>query len=166
MALELKPIPDEDLQVFHDMMREPDLSRNTGSIPYPIDLDWAQERLDMYRREEVKGTRADRGLYEGNVLVGNAGWFVNERGNREIGYAIHKDHWGRGLGTKVAAMLVTMLRDDGYTGPIYAQHFKDNPASGRVLEKLGFSRVGSVESISAARGGSAPGWAYRLDETD
>ncbi|MDG1244659.1 MAG: GNAT family protein [Porticoccaceae bacterium] len=41
-------------------------------------------------------------------------------------------------------------------------HFVDNPASGRVLEKLGFVPVGIVDHIGAARGGPSPAQRYVL----
>ena len=165
MALTLKPVPDEDLEAFYLLMADPTLSINTGTIPGSITREWAQERLIERRQEEVDGTRADRGLYNGDTLVGIAGWFLNEREEMEIGYAIHKDHRGKGLATKAAGMVVEMIRDSGFAGPIYAQYFKDNAPSGRVLEKLGFIQVRSTEGISAARGGSAPAWVMRLGKS-
>ena len=164
MTLILKDIPDEDLQAFYEMVADPTLSINTGSIPYPIDLEWARERLAQRRREEKEGTRADRGVYDSDTLVGMAGWFRNENDLIELGYAIHKDHRGKGYATKAAAMVLDMLRDAGCDEPVYAQYFKDNVASGRVLEKLGFTAERATESVSAARGGSAPAWLMRLDE--
>ncbi|MEM9180381.1 MAG: GNAT family protein, partial [Pseudomonadota bacterium] len=43
-----------------------------------------------------------------------------------------------------------------------AGHFQDNPASGRVLEKLGFQRVGEKQLYSLARGGKDLAWRYAL----
>ncbi len=163
MAITLKPVPDEDLEAFFLLMADPTLSINTGTIPYPVTREWAQERLDERRREETEGKRADRGIYDGETLVGTAGWFFNEHDEMEIGYAIHKDHRGKGLATQAAGLVVEMIRGGGFDGPIYANYFKDNLASGRVLEKLGFAAVRETESISAARGGSAPAWVMRLD---
>lgn len=164
MSLTLKDIPDEDLQAFYEMVADPTLSIHTGSIPYPIDLAWAEERLLKHRHGEKEGTRVDRGLYEDDTLVGMAGWFKNENDLIELGYAIHKDHRGKGYATKAAAMVLDMLRESGCEGPVYAQYFKDNVASGRVLEKLGFVAERATEGISVARGGSSPAWLMRLDK--
>ncbi len=161
--LALKPIPDSDVDAFFDMVSDPTLSINSGSIPMGIDRAWALNRLSERREEEEAGTRNDCGLYDGETLVGMAGWFYNEHDDMEIGYAIHKDHRGKGLATRAAAMVVEMLRSSDYAGPIYAQYFKDNPASGRVLEKLGFEKEGSTEGLSASRVGTSPAWIMRLD---
>lgn len=163
MTVQLKPIPDSDTDAYHDMVADPTLSVNTGSIPMGVDRDWVVERLALRRREEQEGTRADRGLYVGSTLVGIAGWFLNEQGEREIGYAIHRDHRGKGLATKAAKLVIQMLRDSDYDGLLYAQYFQDNPASGRVLEKLGFKRERSIEGLSASRGDTSPAWVMKLD---
>lgn len=163
MALELKSIPDDDVDAFHDMVKDPTLSINTGSIPHPVDREWSMERLKVRRQEETDGKRVDCGLYDDGVLVGIAGWFYNDQGEMEIGYAIHRDHRGKGLATRAAAMVLKMLDESGYEGPVYAQYFKDNAASGRVLEKLGFKRERSTEGVSPARGGTAPAWIMKLD---
>lgn len=162
MTLQLKPIPDSDVDVFFDMMSDPTLSANTGTIPFVVDRAWALNRLSERREEEEAGTRVDRGLYDDETLVGIAGWFLNERDHMEIGYAIHKDHRSKGLATKASAMVIDMLRAGDYNGPIYAQYFKDNAASGRVLEKLGFEKDGSIDGLSAARGGASPAWTVKL----
>lgn len=163
MTVQLKPIPASDAGAYHDMVADPTLSINTGSIPMGVDRDWAVERLALRRRAEQEGTRADRGLYVGGILVGMAGWFLNEEGEKEIGYAIHRDHRGKGLATKAAQLVIQMLRESDYDGPVYAQYFHDNPASGRVLEKLGFKHERSIEGLSASRGDTSPAWVMKLD---
>lgn len=163
MGLALKPVPDEDLHAFHELMADPSLSINTGSIPVGVDLEWSRTRLSVRRQEEEDGKRADRGVYADGVLVGTAGWFYNEEGDMEIGYAIHKDHRGKGFATQAAGLVLEMLRGRSFDGPVIAQFFKDNPASGRVLEKLGFRKVGEVQGLSAARGDTAPAWVMRID---
>lgn len=165
VAIELKPIPDEDLEAFFIMMNDPTLSPHTGTVPHPIDVQWARARLIDKRLKEANGEGADRGLYKEGVLVGNAGWFLNEEGGAEIGYAIHRDHRGQGLATIAAQSVMHMMLAGGHKGPIYAQYFQDNPASGRVLEKLGFKRVHEIESQSAGRRSSAMAWVMMLEPT-
>jgi RimJ/RimL family protein N-acetyltransferase len=61
----------------------------------------------------------------------------------ELGYYIARDHWGRGIATE-AAMAITRVGFEsfGYAKLTSAYH-TDNPASGRVLAKLGFTFVGT-----------------------
>lgn len=166
MIVVLKPIPDGDLEAFFNLMNDPTLSPNTGSVPHPITREWAQERLNKKRACELAGVGADRGLYCEGTLVGNAGWFTNEEGAAEIGYAIHREWRGKGLATKAATLVLNLMKESGFNGAVYAQHFKDNPASGRVLEKLGFQFVRDVESQSAGRAAPSPARIMALDISD
>ncbi|NVJ68766.1 MAG: GNAT family N-acetyltransferase [Alphaproteobacteria bacterium] len=152
MTLEIKPVPDDDLEAFHDLFNEEALARNAGTVPYPSTLEWARERLQTRRSGEAEGQLKDRGFFEDGRLVACAGYFF--RGDElEIGYSVHRNERGRGLATKVARMVVQMVREDRHIGPIIANYFTDNPASGRVLEKLGFVKAGLGTGSSMAREG-------------
>jgi len=162
MKIEFKPIPDADLDAYFDHMNDKSLAVNAGTVPHPITKAWARERLLHRRTEEVAGNAADRGLYEDGVLVGAAGYFYRDHG-LEIGYGIHRNHRGRGLATLAARLSVQLARDHRCTGPISANYFQDNPASGRVLEKTGFVRMSSDISTSAARDGDIPSYISKLE---
>lgn len=150
MTLELKPVSDEEIQSFFDLLNDESLAVHTGSIPHPISLEWAQQRLMLKRAGEEAGTMVDRGLYLDDVLVGNAGWFT-EDGEVEIAYAIHRDYRGQGLATKAAQLVLHMLIDSGHQAPIYATYFADNEGSARVLEKVGFRRIAAMMGTGASR---------------
>jgi len=161
MDIEFKPIPDSDLDAYFDLLNDKSLAVNAGSVPHPITRDWVRKRLISRRVEETSGTIADRGLYVDGTLVGAAGYFYRERG-LQIGYSIHRDHRGKGLATLAAKLSVQMARDHRRTGPIGADYFQDNPASGRVLEKLGFARTGEATGTSAGREGDIPSYLVAL----
>lgn len=152
MELFLKPVPQGDYAAYRDMINNPNISRMTGSIPYPVDMDFVVERLETRAKEEAEqGNRAERGIYVGGTLVGGALHFPSEDGHQEIGYFIAEDHWGKGYATKAAQAIIDLAREQGFTGKLVAQYAKDNPASGRILEKLGFEVVGDGVSKSAGR---------------
>ena len=161
MTIEYKSIPDVDLDAYFDLLNDKSLAVTAGSVPHPITRAWAKERLQNRRAEEAAGTMADRGFYENGELVGATGYFYREQG-LQIGYSIHRDHRGRGLATVAAKLAVQMARDHRRTGVIGADYFQDNPASGRVLEKAGFVRVGSSVGTSAAREGDIPSYLMEL----
>lgn len=79
-------------------------------------------------------------------LVGRAGFGVHREG-RELGYTIRRDLWRRGLATEVATALVTWHREHAATVQLWAFVSQGNPASARVLQKVGFERVGTVERV-------------------
>lgn len=162
MQLELRPVPDSDLEAFFHLLNDESLAVHTGTIPHPITMDWAKERLFLKRAGEAEGTAVDRGLYLGGTLVGNAGWFIQD-GMLEIAYAIHRGHRGKGLATKAAQLVLDMLHEAEYDQPIYATYFADNPGSGRVLEKLGFKYIETLLGTGASRVGEHKQYRMILD---
>jgi RimJ/RimL family protein N-acetyltransferase len=79
-----------------------------------------------------------------------------------MGYWIARPYWGQGFATEAAHALIDIARTLKLPR-LEASHFVDNPASGRVLEKLGFVPTGlSATRYSCARGGEAIAKLYRL----
>ena len=64
-----------------------------------------------------------------------------------IGYSVLPAFWGRGFGTELAALLVVFATGTLDALEVRATTLDDNAASGRVLEKLGFTvrEVGASE---------------------
>jgi len=155
MRLVLKPIPDTDLDAYFDLLSDESLAKNVSSVPHPVTRAWAQKRLQGRQAEEAAGTIVARGFYAKGILVGEGGYFEQGQGLR-IGYSIHRDHRARGLATQAVKLLIQAARDHRRTGPIGADYFLDNPASGRVLEKSGFVKVGESTGVSSARSGDIP----------
>lgn len=85
-------------------------------------------------------------------LVGGIGLHRDEAaGAYELGYWLARSAWGRGYATE-AARAVLELAFEGLRLPrVIAGHYLDNPASGRVLEKLGFTPVETVKRYCRAR---------------
>jgi RimJ/RimL family protein N-acetyltransferase len=89
---------------------------------------------------------------EGARVIGCAGLAPGDSGTTELGYWITRSHWGRGLATEAARAVLSVARALGHDW-IEAGHFLDNPASGRVLRKLGFAATGEHRPRrSAGRG--------------
>jgi RimJ/RimL family protein N-acetyltransferase len=68
-----------------------------------------------------------------------------------LGYWLGRPHWGRGYATEALAALVAYAFAHYPAERIGAGVFTDNPASRRVLEKLGFVRVGGYPFACRAR---------------
>ena len=87
-------------------------------------------------------------------------------GGVELGYWIARRHWGRGIATEASRALLDIARTLRLPR-LQASHFLDNPASGRVLEKLGFEPVGiTAPRMSCARGADAPARLFRIELAD
>ena len=96
-------------------------------------------------------------------LAGACGLGRRPSGAVELGYWVARSDWGRGIATEAAFALVDIARTLGLK-QLEGSHFTDNPASGRVLEKLGFEATGiTAPRFSCARGGDHPSRLMRLD---
>lgn len=70
----------------------------------------------------------------------------------ELGYWFAREHWGKGYASEAAQALIGLARTLGHR-KLVAGHFVDNPASGRVLRKVGFRPTGQIrQRFSLARG--------------
>ena len=95
-------------------------------------------------------------------LIGSCGLARRPSGAVELGYWISRSHWGRGFATEACGALVDIARALGLSS-LEGSHFIDNPASARVLEKLGFTPIGLIAPrMSCARGEEVPARLMRL----
>ncbi|MFL9839346.1 GNAT family N-acetyltransferase [Sphingomonas sp. ST-64] len=99
-------------------------------------------------------------------IVGGVGIGPLRDEQHELGYWITPTAWGRGYATEAGAAVIRIartLRIDRVT----ARHAIDNPASGRVLRKLGFRPTGRVGSYSSlGRGGEVQSIEFEQRLTD
>lgn len=78
-------------------------------------------------------------LKETGELIGSGGIvYKPDKGMYELGYNIMKKYWNRGLTTEAAKRIIEFGRFDLKQNKFYCHHAKDNPASGKVMQKVGF----------------------------
>ena len=78
-------------------------------------------------------------LKETNEPIGSGGVFVNTKHDaHELGYCIMQSRWGQGFAVEASKEILRFAADELGATEFFATHAKDNPASGKVLEKLGF----------------------------
>jgi RimJ/RimL family protein N-acetyltransferase len=67
----------------------------------------------------------------------------------QFGYWLGEDHWGQGIATAAAGAFARHIAQRGLFARLEAPVFQWNPASMRVLEKIGFAREGVLrKSVS------------------
>lgn len=72
-----------------------------------------------------------------------------------IGYWMTPPFWGKGYCTEAGAGLVGWLENTRAAAALVSGYFADNPASGKVLRKLGFLPCGRGPMFSKGRGAPA-----------
>ena len=68
----------------------------------------------------------------------------DDRKTCELGYSIGRKYWSKGYTTEAARAVISRLFDDGFQ-KIRACHHTDNPASGKVMQKLGMHYTGQSQ---------------------
>lgn len=96
-------------------------------------------------------------IFLDNVIVGSIAKFVME-GDTEITYWIDRSFWGKGIATKALMELLTIET----IRPIFGRVAFDNFGSQKVLEKCGFSKVGSDKGFANARQMEIEEFIYKL----
>ena len=78
-------------------------------------------------------------LKETGELIGSGGLvYIEPKGMYELGYNIMKKYWGQGLATEAAQEIIDFGKNELKQKQFYCCHAKDNPASGKVMTKVGF----------------------------
>ncbi|MBA4163623.1 MAG: GNAT family N-acetyltransferase [Erythrobacter sp.] len=156
----LRPAWPEDWQMVHAGIADHGVVRNLARAPWPYQPSDARSFVEcmcepMFPRFLVTRTRDA-------ALVGCIG--IDRKGDDgELGYWIARQHWGRGYATEAGRALLEISAMLGHQR-LVASHFLDNPASGRVLRKLGFEPTGRVTArYSCGRGEEAPAAEYALE---
>lgn len=75
-----------------------------------------------------------------------------ERCSAELGYWLGEPFWGRGVMTAAIRGFTGWAMPRFELTRVYAEVFAENPASGRVLEKAGFRRVGVLRKAAIKNG--------------
>ncbi len=84
-------------------------------------------------------------LREDGRLLGGIGLHFYERHARaEIGYWLGVDYWGQGFAAEAGAAVLHYGFTRRGLHRVFASHFTFNPASGRVMEKLGMRYEGTL----------------------
>ena len=97
-------------------------------------------------------------------IIGGIGISPDSDGALELGYWIAPTHWGLGFATEAGRAVVDIARAM-HLPKLKAGYFADNPASGKVLRKLGFRTTGRVvQRHSNARG--VPVATIEMEESD
>jgi RimJ/RimL family protein N-acetyltransferase len=158
----LRPGFPEDAPALAGAIADEAIARSLANVPWPYSMRDAEAFLASPRHPGLPSCLIfDLGSGPAQ-LAGACGLGRRPSGAVELGYWLARPFWGRGIATEACAALIAIARSLGLER-IEGSHFLDNPASGRVLEKLGFEPTGIVAPrLSCARGGEVPARLMRL----
>ncbi len=137
----LRPFTYEDAEdVFTCWESDPDVAKYmfwTSHNDIEKTKEWLKfeigqiEKDDWYRFALV--------LKETNELIGTGLiYFEEEVDAWEIGYNLGKKYWGKGYTTEAMKQIISFAQEDLGITEMVGRYAKENPSSGKVMEKLGF----------------------------
>ncbi|MGG0249887.1 GNAT family N-acetyltransferase [Bacillus sp. AFS043905] len=119
--------------------------KNTLYLPYPYTIEdalsWIEHHLDNFNANksyEFAITDKEIGKLYGAIALSNNQKF----NNGEIAYWIGKKFWGNGYATEAAQAILHFAFEEKQYHKVFARYFNSNPASGRVMQKLGLKKEG------------------------
>ena len=136
--LKLRDLTPRDAKRIAALAGDWDIARMTGRIPYPYTVDMAREWIT-----ELEDGERVLGISHRFSLVGVCGFVPDGNGSADIGYWIGKPWWGRGFATEAAEAVISHCFNELGLARVTCGHFHDNPASGKVIAKLGFRYIGT-----------------------
>lgn len=79
-------------------------------------------------------------------VIGTIGfmWWNHDHNSAEVGYSLARAYWNQGIMSEVLTEMLRFGFEAMGLHRIEAQHECDNPASGRVMEKVGMRHEGTL----------------------
>ncbi|WP_433318403.1 GNAT family N-acetyltransferase [Micromonospora chersina] len=165
----LREWADDDAPALHALLTDPRVLDRVLDERAPT-RDEVRAALSGWREEAGGEPRPEYRLaaVDGDRLLGLGTLTVESVPHRrgEIGYVVHPDHWGRGLGTEIAGLLLDLAFGPVGLHRVEATTRPDHAASRRVLEKAGLRCEGVSRDHLLVRGSWWDSVRYAILATD
>jgi RimJ/RimL family protein N-acetyltransferase len=145
--LRLRPLAIADAPDIRKLAGAQEIADTTLLIPHPYPDGAAEIFINGVARDwaEKKSAVFAITLAESGQLCGTIGLVLEPKHCRaEMGYWVGVPFWGKGICTEAARRLLAFGFGELNLNKIHAHHFTRNPASGRVLQKLGMKYEGQL----------------------
>jgi len=143
----LRPFELSDGEDLRRLAGDRAIADTTLQIPHPYEVGMAEEWILTQRPRFEAGEQVVFAvvLRESDQLIGAMGLVIEGKFRRaELGYWIGRPYWRNGYCTEAAQAVLEYGFRSLNLNRIHAYHFKRNPASGRVMQKLGMKHEGSA----------------------
>lgn len=153
--------PEDRVEIF-DGIADEAVARNLAQPAWPATREAAQQFAELPQDRRYPHFMVTLPTSDGSRLIGAVG--LAPLGDEvELGYWIARDFWNRGYATEATRAVLSLARTLGHRRLI-SSHFIDNPASGRVLRKIGFCPTGEVRPrFCCSRGEETPAVIHALE---
>ena len=165
LRLRLRPLTLSDAPDVQRLAGDADVASTLARMPHPYEdgmaETWISARQEEYRAaEEVVFAIVRK---EEDRLVGSVGLRLTlDQAKGELGYWIGKPYWNQGYATEAAREVLRYGFEQLGLVTIFAHHMVRNPASGRVMQKIGMTHVGRVAAYIEKNGVQEDVEAYEM----
>ncbi|WP_328698048.1 GNAT family N-acetyltransferase [Streptomyces sp. NBC_00342] len=143
----LRALAPEDASALARIYSGAPIRHTTGR---PLTLTQVQEKIRAALARGAENPRAQWswGILAADEMIGLIALRRRSPSMGTISYILREDTWGNGYATQAAQRVVAVAFTTAGLNWLEAMHHPDNPASGRVLAKAGFSRIGTADRDS------------------
>ncbi len=142
----LRPFTLDDAPSLHHLAGAREIADTTISIPHPYESDYARTWIAGHKSAFMQGTAVHFGIETKDVrqLIGAIALrdIEREHSQAELSFWIGVQWWGKGFVSEAARCLLGYGFEQLHLNRICAYHMVRNPASGRVLGKIGMKQEG------------------------
>ena len=150
--LQLRPFSAQDAERVAELANDEELSRNLQGFDFPYGIEDANQWLGDLVSEWEQGRSAVFAICQSDSesalseLVGSIGIVLDQQSNRgELGYWIGRSYWGQGIATEACQSMLDFAFNQLGLNKVVAECLGRNPASARVMEKIGMLQEGFLQ---------------------
>lgn len=143
--LVLRPFVLGDATEVRRLAGDFEIARMTLAVPHPYEEGMAEAWIGTHAPDFAAGRNATWAVTrrEDSPLVGAITLTIQQTDGRAmLGYWVGREYWGNGYATEAGREVVRFGFDRLGLRRIYATHLGSNPASGRVMQKIGMTYEG------------------------
>lgn len=134
----LSQLKEEDIPFVTEYLQNKIFSDLTSNIPYPYTREHSELWIKMSQEAFDNNTGYTFAIRnKDGQIIGAIGLHDREDDKAELGYWMGRPFWNKGYITEAALALLEFGFRELEFNKIYATYFLHNPASGRILEKIG-----------------------------
>lgn len=146
--LRLGRIRQSDIPLIVSYANNKNISDNVLTLPYPYTeenaLQWIKMSEDGFEKEKdyIFGIY----LNETDEFIGGIGLHTDKAHFKaELGYWIAEPFWNKGFASEAGIEILKFGFESLNLNKIYASHFLFNPASEKVLQKIGMTKEATLK---------------------
>jgi RimJ/RimL family protein N-acetyltransferase len=151
--IHLREVIEADLPIFFEQQLDP-VATQMAAFPSRRDRQVFMAHWLKIMGEATGITRTI--LFDGQVAGNIVSWAQSDQ--REVGYWIGREYWGKGIATAALAAFLQHVK----MRPLYAHVAKHNRGSLRVLEKCGFVIIGEENDDLDESGAQVEAYVLKL----